>query len=45
MENKINFDKARYIELSKKEGTSIFSENLEEDLELLKLYRNVNQKI
>lgn len=41
MENNINFDKTRYIELLKKEeslkneGTSLFNENREEDLELL----------
>ena len=41
MENNINFDKTRYIELLKKEeflkneGTSLFNENHEEDLELL----------
>jgi len=38
MENNINFDKTRYIELLKKEeflkneGTSLFNENGEEDL-------------
>lgn len=31
----MNFDKTRYIELLKKEGTSLFNENREEDLELL----------
>ena len=41
MKNDINFDKTRYIELLKKEeslkneGTSLFNENREEDLELL----------
>ena len=41
MGNNINFDKTRYIELLKKEeflkneGTSLFNENREEDLELL----------
>jgi hypothetical protein len=41
MENNINFDKTRYIELLKKEkslkneGTSLFNENREENLELL----------
>ena len=41
MGNNINFDKTRYIELLKKEeflkneGTSLFDENREEDLELL----------
>jgi len=41
MEKNINFDKTRYIELLKKneilknEGTSLFNENREEDLELL----------
>lgn len=41
MENNINFDKTRYIELLKKEeflkneGTSLFNENREEGLELL----------
>ena len=41
MENNINFDKTRYIELLKKkellknEGRSLFNENREEDLELL----------
>lgn len=41
MKNNINFDKTRYIELLKKkeflknEGTSLFDENCEEDLELL----------
>ena len=41
MANNINFDKTRYIELLKKEeilkneGTSLFNENREEDLELL----------
>ena len=41
MENNINFDKTWYIELLKKEeilkneGTSLFNENREEDLELL----------
>ena len=41
MENNINFDKTRYIELLKKEeilkneGTSLFNENCVEDLELL----------
>ena len=41
MEKNINFDKIRYIELLKKneifknEGTSLFNENPEEDLELL----------
>jgi len=41
MKNNINFDKTRYIELLKKEeilrneGTSLFNENREEDLELL----------
>ena len=41
MENNINFDKTRYIELLKKEeilkneGTSLVNENREEDLELL----------
>jgi hypothetical protein len=41
MKNDINFDKTRYIELLKKEeilkneGTSLFNENRQEDLELL----------
>jgi len=41
MENNINFDKTRYTELLKKEGslknegTSLFNENREENLELL----------
>ena len=41
MENNINFDKNRYIELLKKEeflineGTSLFDKNIEEDRELL----------
>jgi hypothetical protein len=41
MENNINFDKTRYIELLRKEeflkneGTFLFNENREEDLELL----------
>jgi len=41
MVNNINFDKTRYIELLEKEeflkneGTSLFNENCEEDLELL----------
>lgn len=35
MGNNINFDKTRQIELLKKEGTSLFNENREEDLELL----------
>ncbi len=41
MGNNINFDKTGYIELLKKEeflkneGTSLFNENREEDLELL----------
>ena len=35
MKNDINFDKTRYIELLKNEGTSLFNENREKDLELL----------
>lgn len=35
MGNNINFDKTRYIELLKKERTSLFNENREEDFELL----------